>query len=86
MKKRKAEEKLSKLQTKFKKKLKGAQFRWINEELYTKDSDVSFKEMNRQRTYMYTYIFRQREMRKYDRTQVLKRIIKDFKHKYVSGR
>ena len=43
-------DKLSKLQQKFKKKLKGAQFRWINEELYTKDSEISYKEMNKQRT------------------------------------
>ena len=48
--KRQGDQKLSKLQQKFKKKLKGAQFRWINEELYTKDSEVSFKEMNEQRT------------------------------------
>ena len=49
--KRKGDQKLSKLQQKFKKKLKGAQFRWINEELYTKDSEISFKEMNEQRTF-----------------------------------
>ena len=49
--KRKGDQKLSKLQQKFKKKLKGAQFRWINEELYTKGSEISFKEMNEQRTF-----------------------------------
>ena len=80
--KRKGDQKLSKLQQKFKKKLKGAQFRWINEELYTKDSEISFKEMNEQRTFRF---FRRGFPSKTHTKQVSKRIIKDFKSKYVNG-
>ena len=82
--KRKGDQKLSKLQQKFKKKLKGAQFRWINEELYTKDSEISFKEMNEQRTFLFFFV--DDFHRKLTHTkQVSKRIIKDFKSKYVNG-
>lgn len=35
--------KLSALQQKMRKKLQGAQFRWINEQLYTEESTDSFR-------------------------------------------
>jgi len=37
---------LTPLQQKFKKKLAGAQFRWINEQLYTLDSKSAYKLIN----------------------------------------
>ena len=80
--KRKGDQKLSKLQQKFKKKLKGAQFRWINEELYTKDSEISFKEMNEQRT---SGSIVEDSVKKPHTKQFSKRTIKDFKSKYVNG-
>ena len=79
-------DKLSKLQQKFKKKLKGAQFRWINEELYTKDSEISYKEMNKQRTSSrLVFFFFTRTAIEILQLQVLKRIIKDLKSKYANG-
>lgn len=40
------DDKLTPLQQKFKKKLAGAQFRWINEQLYTLDSKSAYKLIN----------------------------------------
>jgi len=44
---------LSKLQNKFRQKLKGAQFRWINEELYTKDSSSAFRDITPEKFKIY---------------------------------
>lgn len=44
---------LSKLQQKFQRKLQGAQFRWINEELYTTDSETSFREITEEKFRVY---------------------------------
>ncbi|ORX76201.1 hypothetical protein BCR32DRAFT_236744 [Anaeromyces robustus] len=43
---KKNDDNLTPLQQKFKKKLAGAQFRWINEQLYTLDSNSAFKLIN----------------------------------------
>ena len=44
---------LSALQRKFKQKLQGAQFRWINEELYTKESSKAFEDISKEKFDVY---------------------------------
>mmetsp|Transcript_3121 Transcript_3121/g.3521 ORF Transcript_3121/g.3521 Transcript_3121/m.3521 type:complete len:311 (+) Transcript_3121:171-1103(+) len=46
---------LSKLQNKFKQKLEGSQFRWLNEEMYTKTSGESFRMIQKNKALFEVY-------------------------------